>query len=98
VGKDAVPRTGLFALQPVDRLAIEMAAHEEQERRALDGEPAPLEQAWRAAEELAAIADDLLLPDTIHRRIDERQATGTSSARAGAPSSPARRSGGAISS
>jgi hypothetical protein len=41
------------------RLALEMAAHEEQERRALEGELAELEAAWRDAEEIAAIADAL---------------------------------------
>ena len=45
------------------RLALEMALHEEQERRALEGELAQLEQAWREAEEIAAIADNLLLPE-----------------------------------
>ena len=44
------------------RLALEMALHEEQERRALEGELWMLEQAWKEAEEIAAIADDLLLP------------------------------------
>ena len=44
------------------RLALEMAAHEEAERRALEGELAALERAWRDAEEVAAIADDLLVP------------------------------------
>ena len=45
------------------RLALEMAAHEEQERRALEGELAILEAAWREAEEVARIADNLLTPD-----------------------------------
>ena len=45
------------------RLALEMALHEEQERRALEGELWLLEQAWREAEEIAAISDDLLLPE-----------------------------------
>jgi len=44
------------------KLALEMALHEEQERRALEGELKGLEAAWQAAEEIAAIADDLLLP------------------------------------
>jgi hypothetical protein len=44
------------------RLALEMALHEESERRALDGELARLEAAWREAEEIAGIADQLLLP------------------------------------
>jgi hypothetical protein len=47
-----------------------MAVHEEQERRALDGELLELERAWRDAEEIAAIADDLLVPDGIRRRFD----------------------------
>jgi hypothetical protein len=37
-----------------------MAVHEESERAALDGELAALEQAWREAEYIASIADDLL--------------------------------------
>ena len=44
----------------VDRLALEMAAHEETERRALEGELEDLEAAWREADEIAAIADALL--------------------------------------
>jgi hypothetical protein len=54
--------SGLLALPISVRLAIEMALHEEQERRALEGELAELEQAWREAEEIGAIADSLLLP------------------------------------
>jgi hypothetical protein len=47
------------------RLALEMAAHEEQERRAMEGELAELERAWQDAEEIAAIADDMFLPDAV---------------------------------
>ena len=47
------------------RLALEMASHEEGERRALEGELAELEQAWREAEEIAAIADELGLPSGV---------------------------------
>lgn len=47
------------------KLALEMALHEEQERRALEGELEKLEAAWREAEEIAAISDDLLLPDGV---------------------------------
>ena len=50
-------------LSPVERLALEMAVHDALERRALAGELAGLEAAWRSAEEIAAIADDLLVPD-----------------------------------
>ncbi len=50
---------GLHALSPDVRLALEMALHEETERRALDGELAELEAEWRVAEEIAAISDNL---------------------------------------
>lgn len=53
------------------RLALEMAAHEEQERRALEGELAILEAAWREAEEVAKIADDLFLPESAESRFGE---------------------------
>jgi hypothetical protein len=49
-------------MPPATKLALEMALHEEQERRALEGELWRLERAWADAEEIAAIADDLLLP------------------------------------
>ena len=45
------------------RLALEMALHEEQERRALEGELWLLEQAWKEAEEIAEISDNLFLPE-----------------------------------
>ena len=44
------------------KLALEMALHEEQERRALEGELWRLERAWEESEEIAAISDNLLLP------------------------------------
>ena len=47
------------------RLALEMAVHEEDERRALEGELWRLERAWRDAEEIATIADNLLLPESL---------------------------------
>jgi hypothetical protein len=54
---------GSLAKLPKDiRLAIEMATHEESERRAMEGELEILETAWRQAEEIAGIADSLLLP------------------------------------
>ena len=43
-------------------LALEMALHEETERRALEGELSLLEAAWREAEEIAGIADRLAAP------------------------------------
>ncbi|MEO8562644.1 MAG: hypothetical protein ABI601_11245 [bacterium] len=71
------------------RLALEMAAHEESERRALEGELYLLEEAWKAADEIAAIADDMFLPTSIDtdlarlrssREDDELGATGRSGA------------------
>lgn len=44
------------------RLALEMSAHEDAERRALEGELAMLEAAWKEADEIAGISDNLLLP------------------------------------
>ena len=56
------PGVQMFGMPKPAKLALEMALHEEQERRALEGELWWLEQAWRDAEEIAAIADNLLLP------------------------------------
>lgn len=50
---------GALRLDPAERLALEMAMHEETERRALEGELALLATAWKDAEEIAAIADEL---------------------------------------
>jgi hypothetical protein len=61
-GIGSEPQTALLDVPLVDRLALEMAAHEETERRALEGELADLEEAWREADEIAAIADALLNP------------------------------------
>ena len=52
-------------LPTAGRLALEMAAHEDSERRALEGELHILEAAWREAEEIAGIADDMFLPASI---------------------------------
>ena len=60
---DRRARSGFVRYMPKPtRLALEMALHEEQERRALEGELWALEQAWKEAEEIAAISDSLLLP------------------------------------
>lgn len=82
--EEAVTPLGVFALTvrqqdhalvlplPVPvRLALEMAAHEERERRALEGELAELEREWREAEEIAEIADNLLLPTRVDDVIGE---------------------------
>ena len=56
------------------RLALEMAAFEDQERLALEGELAGLEAAWRDADELAGIADRLLEPPTVTSATDRLRA------------------------
>ena len=53
------------------RLAMEMAAHEDAERRALEGELVDLERHWREAEELAAIADALPLAPGVEEKLDD---------------------------
>jgi hypothetical protein len=53
------------------RLALEMVLHENDERRALEGELAELEARWRDAETIAKIADDLLLPSDLGARIED---------------------------
>ena len=59
-GTGSEERTLLHDVPDVDRLALEMAANDDVERNALAGELAQLEEAWREAEEIAAIADHLL--------------------------------------
>ena len=66
---DGEPAVRLARLPKDLRLALEMSLHEDSERRALEGELAELETAWRRAEEIAAIADDLLVPDAVRSRV-----------------------------
>ena len=58
------------------RIGLEMAAHEEQERRALEGELKELEAMWREAEEIAAISDNLLVPPFILDYLKKRHRRG----------------------
>ena len=61
---------GWFAHFPVEtRLALEMSLQEVTERRALEGELKLLEKAWLEAEQIAAIADSLLVPSEVLERI-----------------------------
>jgi hypothetical protein len=62
-------RGNLGALPASVRLALEMVLHDDDERRALDGEMQELEARWREAEVVAAIADGLLLPSDIDDRL-----------------------------
>ena len=62
----SVPKgTALFDLNLDKRLALEMAVNEDAERRALEGELRDLELAWKDAEEIASIADDMFLPASV---------------------------------
>lgn len=56
---------GLYSLPAAYRLGLEMALHEASERRAMEGELGELERAWREAEEIAGIADSLLVPESV---------------------------------
>jgi hypothetical protein len=70
--KEGVP--GYINKMPRElKLAVEMALHEEQERRALEGELWLLERAWEEAEEIAEIADSLLLPEGTDEFIEEHR-------------------------
>jgi hypothetical protein len=48
---------------------VRIGSPQRHERRALEGELAALEQEWRDAEEIAAIADTLTLPEGIDERV-----------------------------
>ena len=65
-------KVGLISRMPAEmRLALEMISHEDAERRALEGELHVLEEAWKEAEEIAAISDDMFLPEEINRKLTE---------------------------
>lgn len=68
-GLDKLPGV-LCTLKPMHRLALEMALHEESERRAMDGELAALEAAWRDAEQIAKIADGMFQPPAVSAKLD----------------------------
>jgi len=57
------------ALSPLASIALEMALHQEQERRALEGELVELRAAWRNAEEMAQISDNLLIPEEVEEKV-----------------------------
>jgi hypothetical protein len=78
-GTTSEEQTALFRLPAVDRLALEMAANEDIERRALKGELELLHAAWRDAEEIAAIADEMFTDgvfEEFKRQYYERIAAG----------------------
>jgi hypothetical protein len=81
-GTGSDEQTPLFRLPAVDRLALEMAANEDIERKALMGELEALHAAWRDAEQIAAIADEMFADDVLDefkRQYYERIAAGDAS-------------------
>lgn len=58
------------------RLAVEIAANEDNERHALEGDLDLLERAWREAEYIASIADDLIVPDVVSQTLDRHTSEG----------------------
>ncbi len=71
-GGDKVDGSAVVREMPAAvRLAMEMSLHEEDERRALEGELFLLEDRWREAEEVAAISDDMFMPSGINAMLDK---------------------------
>ncbi|CAN5137548.1 hypothetical protein BH09GEM1_BH09GEM1_19340 [soil metagenome] len=50
-------------------LALEMAVHDDSERRAMEGELDALAAEWEIAEEIAGISDDMFMPASITERL-----------------------------
>jgi hypothetical protein len=71
--KRPVNRAGLSRISHMQRLALEMALNEDTEQRALEGELAELEAAWREAEEIAGIADNLFAVPGAQEFIDRNR-------------------------
>ena len=70
----------LTTVPPVRRLALEMAIMEEVEQRELARYAKTVGEAWNDEEEIAAIADDLLVPPTVSERLARLQKARTASA------------------
>jgi hypothetical protein len=67
---DRVERLGdqpraITTLSAIERLSFEMALAERDEQKLLAGELMGLATAWHEAQEIAAIADNLLLPESV---------------------------------
>jgi len=75
-GQRDFTKYGLFSLPAPYRLGLEMALHEEAERRAMQGELEELERAWRDAEEIAEIADNLLVPESVDEQFRKMKGSG----------------------
>jgi hypothetical protein len=74
------PRAGaLDQMSAIPRLALEMAVSEALEQQAMAGEARVLGARWMEAETVAAIADDMFLPDSIRDWLALRRETGRQS-------------------
>ena len=62
---------GVLGLTQTERLALEIAVHEDAERNMIRTELTSLEAAWREAEEIAAISDGLLRVELNERGVVE---------------------------
>ena len=65
--------TPLAGTSPERRMALEMAVTEEMEQRDLTTAADDATETWREEEEVAAIADDLLIPDSVTDRLKAEQ-------------------------
>ena len=68
--RSGVPLGTLRSLPADIRLAIEMAANEENERCLFEGDLWLIELEWQEAEQIAAIADSLVVPADIESRLE----------------------------
>ena len=68
--KGVIKLQTLQSLASATRITLEMALHEEQERRAIHGELHVLEAAWREAEEIAGIADNMFIPEETEAQLE----------------------------
>jgi len=75
--KGVVRPLPLQSLAGATRITLEMALHEEQERRAIHGELHVLEAAWREAEEIAGIADNMFVPEETEAQLEAMRRQGS---------------------
>ncbi|MEP6781131.1 MAG: hypothetical protein ABJC26_14645 [Gemmatimonadaceae bacterium] len=73
----------LHTLHVVSRLAMEMALHEEQERRAMTGELKELEIVWREAEKIAHISDTMFDTPQLESEIERLKIEGKANDKSG---------------
>ena len=65
ISSNALTQGRLYTIPLEARLALEMVTHEDDERRALEGELAVLEARWKEAEEIANISDNMFIPSSV---------------------------------